>query len=536
MPVVAANGQSISFLNPAGRQVIRENDLEAVDARSRALPARLVVLGRALVIQVNTAHAAYPVRIDPLIQQGEKLTGDEPPGDSWFGASVALSADGNTAVVGAPQAEGGAGRAYIFVRSGATWVQQGPALVGVGAQSEITTAGFGERVALSDDGNTALVAGPSDRFFMGAVWVFVRSGTAWSQQGTKLAISQENGQGECGLALALSGDGNTALIGCPDENAYYGGAWVLVRSGSDWVQQGERLVGADEAGRAYFGTSVALSDDGNTAAVGGWNDTEGLGAVWPFSRSGTAWTQQGDKLTGASEEGEGHFGQTLALSGNGTSLLAGGSADGGEAGAAWAFGWTGTEWVSQGDKLVPNDATPRSLFGSAIALSYAGDRAIISGLNDGETGAVWEFANSGSGWSQVGTKLTAGEPSHLALFGSGLALSCSAGVALIGASEENGQAGAVWPFSASGLQVETCTLPSGSRGVPYSQQIVAGGNTKPLRWSKLAALPKGLKLKASGLISGTPSRKLTPGRYTVNVQVKERHGQSATASLELTIS
>jgi hypothetical protein len=64
-------------------------------------------------------------------------------------------------------------------------------------------------------------------------------------------------------------------------------------------------------------------------------------------------------------------------------------------------------------------------------------------------------ANSGSGWSQVGTKLTAGEPNHLALFGSGLALSCSAGVALIGASEENGQAGAVWPFSASRLQVET---------------------------------------------------------------------------------
>ena len=67
-------------------------------------------------------------------------------------------------------------------------------------------------------------------------------------------------------------DGNTALIGGPADNGDVGAAWVFTRSGATWTQQGEKLTGGGESGAGAFGTSVALSSDGNTALIGGRGD------------------------------------------------------------------------------------------------------------------------------------------------------------------------------------------------------------------------------------------------------------------------
>ena len=98
---------------------------------------------------------------------------------------------------------------------------------------------------------------------------------------------------------------NTALIGGPDDNSLVGAAWVFTRSGATWTQQGPKLTGSDETGAGEFGTSVALSADGNTALIGGPSDNDRLGAAWVFTRSGSTWTQQGAKLTGSGETGGG---------------------------------------------------------------------------------------------------------------------------------------------------------------------------------------------------------------------------------------
>ena len=71
--------------------------------------------------------------------------------------------------------------------------------------------------------------------------------------------------------------------------------------------------------------SVALSADGNTALVGGWKDNSTKGAAWVFTRSGGAWSQQGPKLTGGGEAGEGGFGTSVALSADGNTALIGGA-------------------------------------------------------------------------------------------------------------------------------------------------------------------------------------------------------------------
>jgi len=214
-----------------------------------------------------------------------KLTGSGEVGAGELGVGVALSADGNTAVVGGSSDNEAVGAAWVFVRSGSTWGQQGSKLAGTG---EVGSAHFGFRVALSEDGNTALIGGGSDNDEVGAAWVFVRSGTTWEQQGSKLTGGGEVGSAHFGYGVALSGDGNTALIGGPTDNGGVGAGWVFVRSGTVWEQQGSKLTGGGESGLGNFGESVALSGDGNTAMIGGGGDHSEYGAAWPFAKSAGA--------------------------------------------------------------------------------------------------------------------------------------------------------------------------------------------------------------------------------------------------------
>ena len=151
-------------------------------------------------------------------------------------------------------------------------------------------AGQGYSVALSADGNTAIVGGLGDNSNTGAAWVFTRSGGVWTQQGNKLVGTGAVGIARQGHSVALSADGNTAIVGGPYDNSYTGAAWVFTRSGTVWSQQGIKLVGTGAVGSAEQGFSVALSADGNTAIVGGIADNRITGAAWVHSRSGGVWT------------------------------------------------------------------------------------------------------------------------------------------------------------------------------------------------------------------------------------------------------
>ena len=227
-------------------------------------------------------------------QQGSKLVGTGAVGQAGQGISIALSADGNTAIVGGPYDNGSTGAAWVFTRNGGLWTQHGSKLVGSG---EPEIARQGASVALSADGDTAMVGGPYDNSFTGAAWVFTRHGGTWTQQGSKLVGTGAVESSRQGTSIALSADGNTALVGAVGDNWYAGAAWVFVRSGAVWTQQGSKLVGTGAVGNALGqGISVALSADGNTAIVGGAGDNSYTGAAWVFTRSGTVWIQQGSKL------------------------------------------------------------------------------------------------------------------------------------------------------------------------------------------------------------------------------------------------
>jgi len=316
-------------------------------------------------------------------QQGEKLVGDctescanEGTGEiynAWFGYNVALSADGNTALIGGFRDNDWRGAAWVFTRSGSTWSQQGEKLVGDCTSGcanegtgEVGDGMFGTMVALSADGDTALIGAWNDDNTLpgndhysgeGAAWVFTRSGSTWTQQGEKLIGdctssctnegTGETGEGKFATSVALSADGNTAMVGGWDDDNSRGAAWVFTRSGPTWTQQGEKLIGdctgsctdegTGETGEGRFGVSVALSADGDTALISGLDDNGTRGAVWLFTRSGSSWTQQGEKLTGGGEAGEGEFGTNVALSADGGTAMSGAWRDNGGRGATWVF-------------------------------------------------------------------------------------------------------------------------------------------------------------------------------------------------------
>ncbi len=142
---LSRNGQNV-LINRAGRALLRYTGLHATDARGRALHSWLALDGGRLLLRVDTAGVRYPLRIDPLIQQGSKFTGAGAVGTGRFAYSVALSADGKTALVGAHYANPDAGAAWVFVRSGSTWTQQGRKLVGAGhtGPGEFAHVGEGE--------------------------------------------------------------------------------------------------------------------------------------------------------------------------------------------------------------------------------------------------------------------------------------------------------------------------------------------------------------------------------------------------------
>jgi hypothetical protein len=444
---LASRMQGGSVLLEGHGAALRYGGLLATDAHGRPLRAWLQLASRRVLIRIDARGAAYPLRIDPFIQQGSKLTPSDESGKGAFGGSVALSADGRTAVIGGSTDNSEAGAAWVFTRSGSTWNQQAK-LTG---SEELGGSLFGTSVALSSDGNTALIGGFGDNGHVGAAWGFTRSGSTWTQQGSKLTGGEELGNGGFGISVALSSDGNTALIGGSRDNAEAGAIWVFTR-GLIWTQQGPKLTGSGEINPPSgggFGQSVALSADGNTALVGGYKDNNFIGAAWVFTRSGTTWTQQGAKLTGGSEATvHGAFGVSVALAADGNTALIGAWEDNGFLGAVWVFTRSGATWTQLGAKLTGAEETGAGFFGTSVALSAAGDTALIGGFSDnGGVGAAWAFARSGSTWTQQGSKLTGSEEVGKAQFGSDVALSSDGYTALVGGSAENTFVGAAWVFA-----------------------------------------------------------------------------------------
>ena len=447
---------------------------------SKRIPPTCCALARAAALALGVlcllGGASREAAAQQFTQQGSKLVGSGVVGSyAGQGASVALSADGNTMIVGGPTDNSYTGAAWVWTRSRGVWTQQAK-LVGSDAIYGCCGSYQGYSVALSADGNTAIVGGFYDNSEIGAAWVFTRSGGVWTQQGAKLVPSNESGTSDFGRSVALSSDGTTAIVGAPDDNSYTGAAWVFSQSGGTWTQQ-TKLVGSGYSGAPEQGLSVALSADGNTAVVGGFNDNSGVGAAWVWTRSGGTWTQQGAKLVGTGYSGQPEQGASVALSADGNTAIVGGPADNGQIGAAWIFAEGNGTWTQQGSKLVGSGYSGADVLeGSSVALSGAnGNTAIVGGPFDNSyTGAAWVFTQANGTWTQQGSKLVGSGYSGQPEQGWSVALSADGNTALVGGQDDNGGIGAAWVFVAA--PTVSSIAPSGGPTAGGTTVVITGSN------------------------------------------------------------
>lgn len=413
--------------------------------------------------------------LPPNKQLGDKLNGQSSAPSSQQGSGVAVSADGNTAVVGAGYDTGGV---FVYTRSNNAWAQQGDKLVGSGAADGSLGSDQGYSVAISADGNTIIEGGVSDNGFTGAAWIFVRDKNGiWSQQGNKLVGSNSIIIGsttpEQGYSVNISADGNTVIVGGRRDSNYIGAAWIFIRSNNVWMQQ-QKLIGAGHVSIAYhqgfptylgvdMGTSVAMSADGNTAFIGGPVDNNDTGAVWVFIRNGNTWTQQGNKLVGTGGNrsflGGIQQGTSVAASADGNTLIVGApfdldstttnNTDNYYNGAAWIFKRNGSTWSQQGNKIFATDASLSAEQGWSVSISADGNTAIVGAPGDSTyVGGSWLYTRSNNVWAQSSNKLLGtgyfGGPKQ----GFSVNISADGNTAIIGGPQDN-PLGAAWVFADS---------------------------------------------------------------------------------------
>ena len=245
---------------------------------------------------------------------------------NFFGHTVSISSDGNTAIVGAYGQES----AYIFIRSNGNWTQQAK----IEASDKASGDNFGLGVAISGDGNTVIVGAPREDpgdpavTNAGSAYIFTHANGNWTQQ-AKINGSGSQYLGSFGSSVAISSDGNTAIVGAYKEwtdIANYGGSsYIFTRSNGNWTEQA-KIYPSDQQRHDYYGRSVSISSDGNTAIAGAWAEdaggTSNTGSAYIFTRSNGNWTEQVN-IDASDKERDAQFGYSVSISGDGNTAIAG---------------------------------------------------------------------------------------------------------------------------------------------------------------------------------------------------------------------
>lgn len=360
---------------------------------SVAISGDSAVVGAAIAL-VGSAHVFE--RSGTRWSHQAKLAASDPGLSDHFGFSADIS--GNTIVVGAPLDDhaGGtdAGSAYVFERCGTGWIE----LAKLTASDAAAGDAFGYSVAIS--GETILVGARFDDGVgadSGAAYVFERSGTSWVEQVPKLTAHDAAAGDAFGHDVDISGD--TALVGAfrdDDAGPNSGSAYVFERSGTSWIEV-DKLTSTDAKTGDGFGISVAISAD--TIVIG---RSSFEGAAYVFERSGTGWTQGAPKLT-ASDAAVGGFGGAVAISGNTIVVGNQGDDYGGgvntlNTGSAYVFKRSGSGWLEREPKLTASDAAPGDFFGFSVATN--GDTVVVGARFNDDAGAqsgsayVYELGSS----------------------------------------------------------------------------------------------------------------------------------------------
>jgi len=344
------------------------------------------------------------------LQHSDAATSDQ------LGYSLDINSDGTYVIAGNPWDDDltsgfnytnqNLGSAYVFYYNGSSWSQQAKLTDG----SDRGTNNFlGSDVGLNSDATYAIVGKQNQ----GVAFIFTRSGTSWSLQ-QKLSPSDVSTADYGGAAVDINADGTYAIVGAygVEENSNLndnnGAVYVFTRSGSTWTQQ-QKLTASDSQAGDQFGIECSISDDGDYIVVGALGEdggsgdpTSASGAAYVFYRSGSTWSQQA-KLTASDAQASDQFGHSVDISGDGTRVVVGayledgGSGDpASNSGAAYVFKRDGTSWTEE-KIILASDAQANDKFTERVRINKAGD-TIISGADQEDGGSGDPLTNAGAAY------------------------------------------------------------------------------------------------------------------------------------------
>ena len=267
------------------------------------------------------------VRSAGIWAEQAKLTASDAAADDAFGGSVAIL--GDTAVVAASGDDHYSGAVYVFTRSGTNWIEAAKLM----ASDRAAGAAFGSSVAL--EGDTVVIGAERDinnGKETGAAYVFTRSGDSWVET-AKLTASDAADKDMFGASLALAAD--TMVVGTPFgtwDAPGSGSAYVFTRSRNSWSEAARLVPSADAADSESFGGAVALMA-ADTVLV----SRHRYGSVYVYARLGDTWVEA-SQLTASDGDESSSFGTAVAVSGDTVVIGARGDDDAGSgSGAAYVF-------------------------------------------------------------------------------------------------------------------------------------------------------------------------------------------------------
>ncbi len=491
---VVSNATAIVQRGSNPQASLHYQGLRAVGADGDVLTSRLAILHGVVQIRVRVGNASdYPVTVDPTWSSSPTpaATLDDGSAGGAFGYAVAMSADGTTAIVAAPGVNSNAGAVYVFHSpsedSWSTSATPTPTAT-LSAPGGATDDRFGSSIALSADGTTAIVGGMGFNASTGVAYVYhAASEAAWSSSSVPEATLIDPGavSGDYfGSSVSLSADGTAALIGSWGNGGGSGAAYVFHTS-SEGSWRGTPAPAAtlsDGPDAGAFGYSVSISGDGTTALVGA-NTADGqAGSAYIFHvASEGSWASSSPitTLTAASGATDDAFGSSVTLSKDGSTALIGAPGSGATAGAAYVFhaategSWGATS--AQAAAMSDPGGSSGDYFGWSVALSGDGASALVGAYGtSGSAGAAYVF--------QVATEESwgASQPSVATLtggsgdsdFGSSAAISQDATTVLVGGDNVDNGAGGGYVFTASSEPAGTVPgAPTGLRATPEVGEI-----------------------------------------------------------------
>lgn len=353
---------------------------------------------------------------DIIVQVEEKLIASDGLAVDTFGgfnnygvhgSQISISEDGNTIVVGACQDDVGSnfdqGSAYVYKWDGSIWNE-----TQLKASDGLSEDRYGFSVSVAANGNTVIVGSWQDDVGLngnqGSVYIYRWNGSSWIE--TKLVADDGAVGDNFGLSVALSADGNTAVVGSYHDminsNAAQGSAYIFKWNGISWDQT--KLIASDGATNDQLGFHVAISGDGNTAVAGAIHASL-TGAIYIYSWNGSSWVEK--KITASNGATGDWFGRIVSANYNGTIIATGAyhhDVSGKAAqGMAYVYKWDGTVWNES--IFTASDGSAQDYYGYSVCLSGDGNSILVGALMDDEgsnlnQGSAYLYRFDGSQWNE----------------------------------------------------------------------------------------------------------------------------------------